>query len=269
MPEPLPADLAAALEATRRRRGDIGRTIFYFTETGSTNDIAARHAELGAPHGTTVVAAAQSAGRGRMGRIWSSPPGAGLYLTVIVRETLMARYLTLAGGVAVASGISTATGLPVEIKWPNDVVTRGTAGPSKRRKLAGVLAEASSAADGVLYVLLGIGINVRRASHPPEVADRATSIETELGRDVEPGPVLGETLAALAFELALLAKGDALSLLSRWRALAPSAHGSPVAYDAPDGRRSGVAAGLADDGALLVRTASGLERVISGEIMWK
>src|SRR6185436_8017573 len=104
------------------RRGSFGQPAVFFHETGSTNDIAAAMAEQGAPQGAMAVAFAQTAGRGRLGRVWFSPPGAGLYVSVVCRDATVAPLLTLAGGVAVADGIRAATGLPVEIKWPNDVV---------------------------------------------------------------------------------------------------------------------------------------------------
>ena len=269
MPDTLPSDLADALRATGARRGRLGDPLYYFHETTSTNDVAASYAERGAAEGTTVVAAAQTSGRGRLGRSWYSPPGAGLYLSVIIRTARAAPYLTLAGGVAVAEGVRAATGLPLEIKWPNDVVTRESGGPSRRRKLAGILAEASSTGDGLQHVVLGIGINLSHASYPQEIAHRASSIETELGRAVEPGPVLAEVLAALATELDPLARGDASGLLHRWRRLAPSSIGSAVECDTPLGRASGVAGGIADDGALLVKVGNRVERVIAGEVLWK
>ena len=161
------------------------------------------------------------------------------------------------------------TGLPLEIKWPNDVVTRGASGPSRRRKLAGVLAEGSTAADGLQYVILGIGINVSASSYPHELADRASSIETELGRPIDVGVVLAEVLVALAAELEPLARGEVTGLLARWRRLAPSAKGVQVEYESPTGRVSGITSGIADDGALLVRVGNVVERVIAGEIVWK
>jgi BirA family biotin operon repressor/biotin-[acetyl-CoA-carboxylase] ligase len=269
MPDALPPDLADALRAVGARRGRLGDPLYYLHETSSTNDVAASYADRGAPEGTTVVAAAQTSGRGRLGRSWYSPPGAGLYLSIIIRDARAASFLTLAGGVAVAEGVRAATGLPLEIKWPNDVVTPGPSGPSRRRKLAGVLAEASSSADGLQHVILGIGINLSPASYPQELADRASSIETELGRSVEPGVVLAEVLAALAVELEPLGRGDASGLLARWRRLAPSAVGAPVECDTARGRASGIAAGIADDGALLVRVGNRVERVIAGEVLWK
>lgn len=269
MPDALPSDLADALRAVGARRGSLADPVYYFQETASTNDVAAAYAERGAPEGTTVIAAAQTSGRGRLGRSWFSPPGAGLYFSVVIRSSRAAPFLTLAGGVAVAEGVRAATGLPLEIKWPNDVVTRGSTGPSRRRKLAGVLAEASSSADGLQHVILGIGINLSPASYPPGLADRASSVETELGRAVESGVVLAEVLAALAAELEPLARGDASGLLVRWRRLAPSAMGAAVECDTPLGRSSGIAAGIADDGALLVRMGNRVERVIAGEVVWK
>src|SRR5262245_2877439 len=144
MPEALPADLAASLDATRARRGHFGEPSFYFSEIGSTNDVAAARANAGATEGTLVIGGAQTSGRGRLGRTWFSPPGAGLYLSMILRSQTAAPYVTLAAGVAVVEGVRRATGLPLEIKWPNDVVTAGTNGFSRRRKIAGILAEGAS-----------------------------------------------------------------------------------------------------------------------------
>jgi BirA family transcriptional regulator, biotin operon repressor / biotin---[acetyl-CoA-carboxylase] ligase len=269
MPERLPSEVAAALDATAARRRHIGTPAYYVSETTSTNDLASRYAERGAPEGTTIVASAQTAGRGRLGRTWYSPPGAGLYMSIVVRDRRAAPFLTLAGGVAVAEGVRAATGLPLEIKWPNDVVTPGTNGPTRRRKIAGVLAEASSTAEGLQHVILGIGINLSPSAYPPEIADRASSIEAELGRGIDGGTVLAEVLAALAAELTALARGDASGLLARWRRLAPSASGATVECETPAGRSSGIASGIDDDGALLVRIGPRIERIISGEVTWK
>jgi len=267
MSEPIPEDMAAALRATEQRRGAFGDQIYFFQETGSTNDVAAALAERGASEGTTVVASAQTAGRGRFGRRWFSPPGAGLYVSVVCRTASAAPLLTIAGGVAVADGIRAATGLPVHIKWPNDVVVEsGT--PVRRRKLAGILAEASTGAAGLQHIVLGFGINLRPAAYPPELGDAATSIETELGRVPESGPVLAETLAALAARVSELAAGRPQRLLGRWRELAPSAEGTAVQWETAHGPVVGTSAGISDDGALLVRVGTRVERIISGELRW-
>jgi BirA family biotin operon repressor/biotin-[acetyl-CoA-carboxylase] ligase len=268
MSDPVPEDVVQALAATASRRGCFGNPLYFLTETPSTNDVAATLAGRGAPEGATVFAWSQTAGRGRFGRTWFSPPGAGVYASIVCRNETAAPYLTLAAGVAVAEAIRLATGLPVHIKWPNDVVVEGVA-PARRRKLAGILAEASTGTDGLQYVILGIGINLRRAAYPPELSDRATSIETELGRSVDGAAVLAETLASFAGWFAQISRGESRRLLSRWRELAPSAHGAALEWDAPHGVVTGVSAGVADDGALLVRVQDRIERIISGELRWK
>ena len=268
MVDALPEGFAAALAATAAERGAFGARLHYFAETASTNDLAAAAAERGAPEGTTFVAGAQTAGRGRRGREWFSPPGAGVYLSTIVRRRSLAPWLTLAGGVAVAEGIRAATGLPVQIKWPNDIVALGGSGFRARRKIAGILAEASSNQDGVPHVVLGIGINVGPASFPPELSDRAGSIETELGRAVDAGAVLAQVLCGLQRVLSEVEHAGPPSLFTRWLELAPSAYGQRIEWDGPHGIENGVSAGLAEDGALLARTSEGLARIIAGEIRW-
>jgi BirA family biotin operon repressor/biotin-[acetyl-CoA-carboxylase] ligase len=267
MSDPVPEEFLRALAATTHRRGAFGTSLYYFLETGSTNDIAASLAEQGAPQGTIVLAGRQTAGRGRFSRAWFSPPGAGLYVSVICRDPRAAPFLTLAGGVAVADGIRNATGLPVQIKWPNDVVIEGDR--VARRKLAGILAEATSTPEGLQYVILGFGINLRSAAYPPELTDRVTSIEAELGRMVDGTVVLSETLAVLAERFAQLERGDSLQVLSRWRELSPASRGAAVEWDTPGGPVSGIAAGIDDDGALRVRVGQQLQRIISGEVRWK
>jgi BirA family transcriptional regulator, biotin operon repressor / biotin---[acetyl-CoA-carboxylase] ligase len=267
MSDAVPEEIAAALRASASRRGSFGDPLYYFSETGSTNDVAAALAEHGAPEGATVVASAQSSGRGRFGREWFSPPGAGLYVSVVCRNPVAAPFLTLACGVAVVDGIRAATGLPLQIKWHNDVVVEGGA-LLRRRKLAGILAEASTGADGLQHVIVGFGINLRPAAYPPDLADRATSVEAELGRAADGAAVLAETLAAFSALVERLAAGDVATVLARWRELAPSSRGAAVEWDTGAGTIAGISAGIADDGALLVKVGDRIERIISGELRW-
>ena len=267
MPDTLPAELARALDAPDRM-APFGHPVHYFNETGSTNDVASSLAGAGAPEGTTVIASAQTAGRGRLGREWFSPPDAGLYVSVICRSSAAAPFLTLAGGVAVADGIRVSTGLPVEIKWPNDVVLPDTRGSVRRRKLAGVLAEASSDARGLQYVVLGFGVNLRASAYPPAIGNKASSLEAELGRPVDSALLLAGILETLATHFRALAAGASRGLLTRWRELAPMALGATVVCETAGGRQRGVTAGIGDDGALLVRVGDRTERVIAGEVVW-
>ena len=268
MPETLPPDFAAALRASTGRRGSIGEPVWYFLETSSTNDEAAKLAERGAGQGTTVIASAQTAGRGRLGRNWHSPSGAGLYVSVVLRGPRLSGLVTLGGGIAVADGIRRASGLPVEIKWPNDVVVREGRARQRRLKVAGVLAEASTGSEGVQYVILGFGINVRKTALPLPLREIATSIEAELGRPVDAASVLAETLAALHAQIQLLTAGDIPAILERWRALAPTAVGSAIEWDRADERTRGTTVGIDDQGALLARVGDRTERILSGEVRW-
>ena len=221
-------------------------------------------AERGAAEGRVVVANAQTAGRGRHGRSWASPPCAGLYVSVVLRPTERAvPLLTIAAGVAVAEGIQAATGLATDVKWPNDVYAHG-------RKVAGILAEASSShsAAAIQHVVVGAGINVMPAAYPPEIVSRATSLEVELGRAVDRGLLLAEYLCALAGRYQDLQDGRSEAVVRAWRARAASMLGRRVQWDAPGATRDGVALDIDETGALVIRTTAGPMRVTAGEVRW-
>jgi biotin-(acetyl-CoA carboxylase) ligase len=118
------------------------------------------------------------------------------------------------------------------------------------------------------YVILGFGVNLRSAAYPGDLADRATAIETELGRPVEGALVLTETLAAFATSFDELAAGHTETVLARWRTLARSAHGTRVVVSSSAGPLAGPAEGMGEDGALLIRVGARIERIISGEVRW-
>jgi BirA family transcriptional regulator, biotin operon repressor / biotin---[acetyl-CoA-carboxylase] ligase len=260
---PLPAELADALAVAGARLGRLGRRVEFFSTIGSTNDVASARAASGDHEGAVFVADAQTSGRGRRGRTWFSPPGAGLYVSTILmparsrngeRATLLT---TLAAGVALVEGIRQATGLTASLKWPNDL----SAG---RRKLAGILAEGVGDA-----VVLGYGINVGAALYPPDLADRVTSLESELGRAVDRPRVFAETLCALSRRYDDLLEGRFDAILDAWRSLAPAAEGARVSWTTPAGEQAGITAGIDDRGALLVRVGERIERVVAGELRWQ
>ena len=228
----------------------------------STNDLAARLAEQGAAEGCVVVADAQSAGRGRQGRSWSSPDGAGLYVSAVLRpRSDVAPLVTIAAGVAIAEAIQSATGLDPTLKWPNDLFVGS-------RKLAGILAEAGSSSTGVQHVVLGFGINVLPAAFPPDVASRATSLEGELGRLVDRGHLLHACLDRLASRYQDLHQGRITIVLDAWRARAAPLLRRRVEWETGETRASGIAESIDDTGALLIRTDDGIVRIISGEVRW-
>jgi BirA family transcriptional regulator, biotin operon repressor / biotin---[acetyl-CoA-carboxylase] ligase len=209
----------------------LGTPRLHLRETKSTNDRARAVAAAGAPHGTLVTAAAQTAGRGRQGRTWSAPPGRALLMSLVLRAP--DRMLPLAAAVAVAE----AAGDGATIKWPNDVLLDG-------RKLAGILAEARPQ-EG--WAVLGIGLNVavRVEDLPPELRGTAATLGLE-PRDVE--TVLARVLDALERALAL----DTAVLLDAWRAR-DALRGREVAWSGGEGR----ATGIDGDGRLVVELAGG------------
>jgi BirA family biotin operon repressor/biotin-[acetyl-CoA-carboxylase] ligase len=270
---PLPEELAQALASARPRLGRLGSRIVYFKVTGSTNDVAAALADnlQGASEGAVVIADAQTAGRGRRGREWFSPPGSGLYVSVVLKpgrspgagRDRATSLLTLAAGVALVEAVEAATGLGVDVKWPNDLYIG-------RRKLAGILAEAAGSAPQD-WIVLGYGINVGAAAYPPELGDRATSLESELGRHVDRALVLIESLASLARRYDDLLEGRFDAILDAWRARAPGSSGARVTFitgSTGTTAAAGVTAGIDDDGALLVRVGDRIERIVAGEVTW-
>ena len=273
-PAPLPPDLADPLAIPRPAAwlAPLAGRVRYYPVVGSTNDVALRLAAEGAPDGTVVLADRQTAGRGRMGREWFSPPGAGLYMSILLRSSGgvagdWPRRLTLGAGVALAEALLAATGLPVAIKWPNDLVITPGGGVRGARKLAGILAEGQGAGE-LDVVVLGCGINVGLAAYPAEIESRATSLEAELGRPVDRGLVLAVSLESLAREITRLRAGDVVPMLQRWRELAVGATGARVAWTEGGGPRTGVTAGIDSDGALIVRQDGLTRRLLAGEVRW-
>jgi len=181
--------------------------------TDSTNCVAMEMAENGAPHGTVVVADAQTAGRGRMGRRWVSPKGKNLYVSLLLRPsvpTVDAPRLALVAGVALADAVE-AVGIPTSLKWPNDLYCEG-------RKAAGILAEMASDTDGVRHVVIGVGLNVNmvEADFPTELRGAATSLQIQAGRTFRRVDVLARLLDAFDTRYAQFIGGGFASLHDGW-----------------------------------------------------
>jgi BirA family biotin operon repressor/biotin-[acetyl-CoA-carboxylase] ligase len=265
----LPPDFAEAIERARPRLGSLASSIAFFSTIGSTNDVASTLAAgAGGHEGAVVIADTQTAGRGRRGRRWFSPPGSGLYVSLVLapararlapeRATAL---VTLAAGVALAEAIETSTGLRSNIKWPNDLLV----GP---RKVAGILAEGvAGPSRAIASIVVGYGINVGPMAFAPELGDRATSLEREVRHPVNRAMVCAETLAALARRYEDLLDGRFDAILDSWRDRAPGSRGASVTWDTPSGQQSGTTAGIDDHGALLVRAGDRVERIL-GEVSW-
>lgn len=263
MPEPPPGEILTALTRAGARLDLFAGRLRWYSTVASTNDVAAQCADRGEAEGLIVAADGQTAGRGRRGRQWSSPPAAGLYASVVFRPAPhVAPLITVAAGVALVEGIEGATGLRPTLKWPNDIHV----GP---RKLAGILAEARGTGTGVQYVVVGFGINLVPAAYPAEVAARATSVESEIGRPVDRGIVLVECLSALAARYRDLCEARPADVIAAWRRRAAGTFGRRIEWDAPGGVRQGTVEDIDACGALIVRSGDGRLRIISGEVRWR
>ena len=255
-------DLDARLRVAAPRLGPFGGNVRQYREVTSTNDVAAELAEHGSPHGTVVVAETQTAGRGRHGHEWFSPVGSGLYVSILLRSGVPP-LLPLATGVAVADALRRVSGLEAELEWPKDVVL---VADGRRRKVAGILTEATFSRALVDRVIVGIGVNLRNVTWPARLTDQAGSVEGITGRLVDPVSVLVELLAGLARRCKEIESGATASVLAHWEALAPSSRGAFVEWSVGSVRRRGTSEGIDEQGALLVRVGTRLERLTGGAV---
>jgi len=276
----VPAARPAALDATALNRAlvspaSLWREVRVVTETGSTNADLLAAARSGAPEGLVLVAEAQTAGRGRMGRRWVSPPCSALTFSVLLRPAGVPAsrlgWVPLLAGAAVASALAGTTGVDARLKWPNDVL----AGDAK---LAGILAERRAET-----IVLGIGINVfqRRGELPLPAATSlllAAPQATAGGAAGPAGPdvrerlliaVLGELARRYRGWLDQPTPGDADGCGLRAEYLRRSATvGAVVTVMLPGGQRlTGTAAGVDAAGRLEVRTPAGLVPVSAGDVV--
>jgi BirA family biotin operon repressor/biotin-[acetyl-CoA-carboxylase] ligase len=254
----LPHKLKSILETSR-----IGNEIHYFREVDSTNEVAKKLAEDGAPEGTVVIAESQSKGRGRRGKKWISPMG-GAWMSVILRPNILpinAPQLTFTAGVAAAKTLKDEYGLEVGIKWPNDILI-------DNKKVCGILTEISTETDSIDYMVIGIGIdvNIDLGSLPPELKDTATSIKSELhDGDVSRMILVQKFLENFEDIYNEFNTGNFHSILNKWRKYSQTI-GSRVEVKTGTKIIKGEAVGVNSEGALIVELNNGsLEKIISGE----
>lgn len=241
----------------------FGSKVVYYPSLGSTNTEAARLAGLGAAHGTLVVAGEQTNGKGRRGRTWSSPPGTGVWMTVLLRPDLLpakASMLTLLMGMAVAGAAEEMTDRRTLIKWPNDVVMGG-------KKICGILTEMNAEPDYIDYVIIGTGINVNTLSFPGEIADKASSLLLQSGRKLRLADVIERT--GLLFEgyyEKFLKTGDLSGLADEYNGRLAGL-GKTVRVLDPKGAFEGVSRGVNEKGELVVELPDGSRtNVYAGEV---
>jgi BirA family transcriptional regulator, biotin operon repressor / biotin---[acetyl-CoA-carboxylase] ligase len=256
-PDPLWQKLAAGSFA--------GRPARLLASTGSTNSDALALGRQGGAAGTLVVAETQNGGRGRLGRHWLSPPGAGLYFSLILRPRLAPAdfpKITLAAGLAVCQAVEAETGLAPAIKWPNDLLLAG-------RKFCGILTEGEPLAAAGPLAVLGIGLNVSTtpAAFPDELRASATSLLAHSGKLYARGALLAAILTRLTATLSRLEEGDFPQILAEWRRRDALA-GHRLTWLTPTGSVvTGIALGPDGEGTLHLRDDAGrMHEVLSGDL---
>ena len=227
----------------------------------STNTVLKELARKGVPTGAVCLCETQSAGRGRLDRTWSSPEGRGVWMSVLLRPALAPERMplvTFCAALAMAEAVRSLTGLDARIKWPNDLVLDG-------RKVCGVLLEAGFDASGAMFVIVGTGLNVRRGAYPPELADRAVSLE-ELCDPPSRSALIAAYLNALEAAVEAAEREGLAGIAAPYRGLSCTL-GSQVQVLSPVETFTGRAIDIDEGGALLVRTADGeTRRVLAGDV---
>jgi BirA family biotin operon repressor/biotin-[acetyl-CoA-carboxylase] ligase len=231
-----------------------------FDELDSTNRHALELARGGASEGVVVIADHQTAGRGRLGRTWSAPPGSSLLMSVLLRPSLNASRLHLATAVvalAARDALQDVAGFRPELKWPNDLLVGD-------RKLAGVLAEADlgDRDGGGPALVVGIGINVNwPAELPPELAGIATAANAVAGREIDRWGLLTALLGHMD-----LRYGDWTKVASDYRRSCATI-GRSVRVELAEETFTGTAADVTDDGHLLVDVGMCVREVAAGDVV--
>ena len=243
----------------------IGRNVVARENIPSTNDLAKKLAADNAPDGTIVIADEQSAGRGRLNRGWYSPKGGGLWFTLILRPgdfvvPADAAKFTLLTAVAVVFAMQKFS-LTAKIKWPNDILFDG-------KKLVGILTEMSATDERINYIIVGAGINVNIVADdfPTEIAQIATSLSVMNGAPLNEEKFLAAFLAEFEkLYFTVKQEGAFASVLNKWREHSATL-GNEVNVIGVGETFAGVAEDIDNDGALLVRTAAGLRKVLAGDV---
>ncbi len=240
----------------------LGRNVFFYPVTDSTNRRARVESENNAPDGSLFIAEEQTAGRGRLGKMWIAPPKTGVWMTLLLRPSVQPEditQITLLAGLAVCRAIENVTGLPAQIKWPNDVVIRG-------KKVCGILTEMSAEAERIECLICGMGINVNTESFPEEISSAATSLFLESGAKQPRARLAAEVMNCFEkYYVPFLADGVTDNFLEEYKSCCVT-----LGRDIRAIQRGGVLIGTAEDitdkGELLVRSKGEIVVLSSGEV---
>ena len=221
--------------------------IIRLRSTVSTMKDAAALAARGEPHGTVVVAERQTGGIGRQGHVWHSEADGGLYMSMVLRLEAPGPTVTMALGLAVQRAVDEVAGVSTDLRWPNDVMLND-------RKLAGIMVQAADTA-----LIAGIGVNVNQLHFPEDLQSVATSLRIETGREHSKDALLDRIVTECLRYAKLSKKG----ILRHFEERSSYVRGKAVEVD---GTMRGVTAGLDPDGFLLLQTAGGIEKIVTGGV---
>lgn len=255
----LPYEIRNGLQTKTLGRGEI----YYFSELDSTNNEGKKQANLGCPEGSIVLSECQHGGRGRLSRGWFSPVSKGIWLSVVLRPPFNpydAPKCTLLAAVAVTKAIRSVTQVECGIKWPNDILY-------KNKKLVGILTEMNAEFDAINHIVIGMGINVNidEQEFPIELRAIATSLSIITGQQVSRLALLNAVLMELEQGYEQVLQDGFFAMLQEWRDLSVTL-GQQVNVVGGGRNFSGVAIDIDNDGALLVETSGGVERVLAGDV---
>lgn len=240
----------------------IGKNLIVLDSVTSTNDYLKALADKGAPTGTVVLAREQTAGKGRLGRVWQTKKDDGIAMSVLLRPELAPQEvsaITPLSGLAMCRGINEFCMLDSRIKWPNDIIVGS-------KKLVGILTEMSAELDRVDYTVTGIGINVEHTVFPEDIAHKATSILLETGRHINQNHLVAVLLSSLERELVSSRYRLTGTTVSDYRDLCATI-GRQVTFSRGERRLSGMAVGISNSGELEVMMTGGIiMKVNSGEV---
>ena len=245
----------------------VGKRVYYFEEIDSTQNFAEQIALDEKENGTIVIAEKQTAGKGRLNRKWKSPKG-GIWFSLIVHpkfDVSTSTLVPIAGAVALAKAIKNTLNIDVSVKWPNDITLNG-------KKVAGMLVDASFQANNIDYLILGIGINfdidAKKIEKRLSKSANFYGVNSLRKKDdiTPPKILLREFLVQFEKILIHLNKGEKAKIVKEWTKKADKI-GKKISINTSDGKISGVAQGIDNDGALKLKTSKGIKKIFVGDVV--
>jgi BirA family biotin operon repressor/biotin-[acetyl-CoA-carboxylase] ligase len=252
------------VEFSKNLHTDLVKKLLVFDEVDSTNSTAKELAQAGAEEGTVVIARIQHHGRGRFDRIWQSPDG-GVYLSIILRPRISTEKISLLPFVAALAVVKTIKlyGLHTTIKWPNDTQVNG-------KKIAGILLESEIKGDAIIYVVVGIGmnLNIDRKQLSPDIQSRSTSMSHELGFPVDYHEFLRTFFVQLEKTYLLFVDHSFEKIINEWK-IHTDTLGKTIRVQTSTGTLQGLAIDIDPQGFLLLRTENGeIKKILSGDCLY-